>query len=223
MPLEHADEAQRLAEHYSQMYDGELLNLADDSDSLTEIAQQALRNEMKKRGLDQAGQSTAPSETPLNLDRPAKVFLEPSLRRRSPEPVFSAASEVATHEFTWKTPLCECDDEAQSWQITEVLRRAGIDSWVDRPSSRFFVKPIAINVAADQLDQAREIIAQPIPQDIVDDSKAEYPEYELPTCPHCGAADPILEDAEDGNSWACEACGGQWKDSAGDLGGKAGE
>ena len=53
MSIEHADEAQRLAAHYSQMYDGELLNLEADAADLTEAARQALHNELKRRGLSE--------------------------------------------------------------------------------------------------------------------------------------------------------------------------
>ena len=45
-------EWQKLTETYSKMYDDELLDLAADSDDLTELAQQVLRDEMRKRGLE---------------------------------------------------------------------------------------------------------------------------------------------------------------------------
>ncbi|HEX8810726.1 MAG TPA: hypothetical protein VF742_01915, partial [Terracidiphilus sp.] len=45
------EEWRRLGEHYAQMLDGELLQLANDYSDLTEVAQQALRDEMSKRGL----------------------------------------------------------------------------------------------------------------------------------------------------------------------------
>ena len=44
-------ERQRLTETYGKMYDAELLELAEDSGNLTETAQQALSDEMRKRGL----------------------------------------------------------------------------------------------------------------------------------------------------------------------------
>lgn len=45
------EEWRRLSEHYTQMLDGELLQLANDYSDLTEVAQRALRDEMRKRGL----------------------------------------------------------------------------------------------------------------------------------------------------------------------------
>ena len=70
-----------------------------------------------------------------------------------------------------------------------------------------------IVVAADQLEKAREIISKPIPEEIVEQSKAPIEEYVPPVCPSCGAADPILEGADPVNSWRCESCGKQWTDA----------
>jgi hypothetical protein len=120
-------------------------------------------------------------------------------------------------EFTWKTPLCDCESYEEAWQISEALRRAGIESWIERPGARqpvvwdqSMVGNLQVRVAADQLDQAREIAAKQIPQEIVDESHEDVPEYEPPKCPNCGAEDPVLESAEPTNSWLCEACGKQW-------------
>jgi tRNA(Ile2) C34 agmatinyltransferase TiaS len=69
-------------------------------------------------------------------------------------------------------------------------------------------------VAADQLEQAREIAARPIPQEIIDEFNAPPEEYKPPVCPKCGAEDPVLESADPVNSWLCESCGEQWSDPA---------
>jgi len=201
MPLEHANEAQRLAEHYREMYDGELLRLAGEIDGLTDIAKQALRNEMELRGLNRPAAAPRPS-TISGSDR-----LLPPVENSSDE------DGPPQDEFTWMTKLCDCDTREQAWQLREVLRRAGIDSRLEVPA-RYAIDRThpRILVAADQLDQALEISAKPIPQDVIDESKMEIPEYAVPTCPRCGAADPILENVEPSNEWSCEACGAQWKD-----------
>jgi ribosomal protein L37AE/L43A len=126
------------------------------------------------------------------------------------------------HDYTWKTQLCECDGLEEAWQISEVLKQAGIESWIERPGSRrYSVVPDAsmegdlqVLVAADQLDQARAIAARPIPQEIVEQSKMQAPEFEPPVCPVCGAGDPVLEDVDPFNTWKCEACGKEWTESA---------
>jgi hypothetical protein len=67
-----------------------------------------------------------------------------------------------------------------------------------------------ILVAADQLDEAQRIIAQPVPQDIIDESKIEIPEYQMPSCPRCHDQEPTLVGTEPSNQWLCESCGNEW-------------
>ena len=115
--------------------------------------------------------------------------------------------------------LCECEDQEEAWQIREVLRGARIESWIDRPG--YYVSPgignLQIMVAADQIEKAHEITSRPIPQEIVEQSKMDIPDYEPPVCPSCGAADPVLEGADPVNSWRCESCGKQWTEQAEDA------
>jgi len=210
-------EWQRLTEHYHAMFDGELEELAIGFADLTEMAREVLRNEMKNRGLAMPGENpaagTRPQSAPLRF---ASVAVSDAV---SEEPGDLDTNEEDDHpkEFTWKTPLCGCEDEAQAWQISEALRRAGIESWIARPGANHavvwderMVGNLQVLVAADQLDEAREIAAGPIPQDIIEDSRVDVPEYVAPSCPNCGAEDPVLESAEPANSWLCEACGKQW-------------
>ena len=69
-------------------------------------------------------------------------------------------------------------------------------------------------LSADQLEQAKTVIAQPIPQDIINTWKelAEAPVYEIPRCPKCKALDAILESVEPSNRWLCESCGYTWSE-----------
>jgi hypothetical protein len=222
MGVNPAEDWQRLTEYYREISDGELLQLAAEFADLTETARQVLRSEMRNRGLDEP---RAAGVARTNSDRPAP------LRRDWPEfsdtGDFESGAAAANEEddsptgYTWKTLLCECDDWEQAWQIYEVLRRAGIESWVERPGSGI-VYPRVL-VAADQLDEAREIAARPIPQEVVDELRQVPPEFELPKCPQCGAEDPVLESVEPANAWLCEACGKQWTEPAAELDGKAEE
>ena len=95
-----------------------------------------------------------------------------------------------------------------------MLRRAGIDSWIEAPENRGGREWPRVVVAADQLDEARAIAEQPIPQDILDEVNDAHSarEYEVPTCPQCGAPDPILESVEPSNNWLCESCEHTWSD-----------
>jgi hypothetical protein len=117
-------------------------------------------------------------------------------------------------EFSWKSPLCEGDSEEQALAICEMLRLAKLDCWYEGPGRGWSVGGSRVIVSADQLEEARQIASQPIPQSLLDDLRTVVPEYEAPRCPACHAEDPVLESAEPSNNWLCEACGRQWSDPA---------
>ena len=198
------EEWQRLSSLYREMGDIELGELAAGIGDLTEIAQQVLRDELKKRGLP---------ETPPPIEDRAVSYLAHDAQWDSvddtPEQTDSDQGGSA-REYTWKTPLCECDTSKEAWQLVLALRQAGIDSWVERPQSAAAYP--RVSVAADQLDKARKLASCPIPQEIIDDLSDEAPVYQLPSCPKCGAPDPTLESVEPSNAWHCESCGNDWTD-----------
>jgi ribosomal protein L37AE/L43A len=207
-------EWQRLTQLYREMGDGELEELDADKGDLTEVAQQVLRDEMKKRG----------------LDGPSKPGTEPNQEGNFGASKWGTGNDAAVVEktgeasdppveYTWKTPLCECDEREVARQIQEMLREAGIESWIEGPGYRagYGLNNPRIVVAADQLEQAREIISRPIPQEIVEHSKMDVPDYEAPVCPSCGTAEPTLESADPVNAWRCESCGKQWTEPVEDA------
>lgn len=202
---------QSLTKLYGEMSDGELLELDDGIADLTELAQQVLRDEMKKRGLNRPRPA---DNAPKFSERP----VAPQWDRGFGSPTAEGETEESDlpHEYTWKTLLCECNEQEEAAPIRLALRQAGIESWIE--GNGFTVTMETGNprilVAADQLEQAREILSRPIPQAIVEESKMEAPEFEFPVCPKCGAEDPVLESADPVNSWLCEECGEQWSDPA---------
>jgi hypothetical protein len=216
LPLMQSDpieEWRRITEVYREKSDEELLELADDFADLTDAAKQVLRDEMRRRGLPLheerqpaiASHESSDQSTASQFDQDG---LESDLAgiEREDDP---------RREYTWKTPLCECNDRVEAWQIYEVLRRAGIESWIEgsRRYPRYadfdHTNPRVV-VAADQIEQARAVVAKPIPQEIIDESRMDRADYEPPSCPKCGAGDPILEGVNPANSWRCEACGMRW-------------
>ncbi len=227
MQTDPALEWRRLAEHYRETSDEELRELARDFSDLTETAQHALRQEMQSRGLGdpRAAASQVPpviayqearSVARKNFD----LFAGPSSNSEllPSDPVDENEDDgqegEAPVEYTWKTLLRECNDLTEARQLTMVLTKVGIQSWIEWPPgySIGFGNPRVV-VAADQLDQACAIAAQPVPQEIIDDSNVEAPEYQTPVCPKCGAEDPTLEGVDPTNSWHCEQCGWDWTDS----------
>jgi hypothetical protein len=232
----------RLTQEYRAMSDEELRDLNRDFADLTEVARQVLSAEMQSRGLDK--KIAEEQQIAASNDRPwTKREVSPFVGRaevaaqggllgsivgsNATEPVpddeESNSESDEPVEYTWKTMLCEGMEYDQAWQIFEVLRRAGIESWIERPGGRRasrvpdqFDGDLRVLVAADELDRARDLIANPIPQDIVDASHQTLPDYEPPCCPACGAEDPVLESAEPVNAWKCESCGREWTDPGGE-------
>ncbi|MGC2635602.1 MAG: hypothetical protein WA294_00375 [Acidobacteriaceae bacterium] len=211
-----AEEWQRLTKLYGEMSDGELEEVANDFANLTETAQPILRDEMKKRGLGDPASASQPAASA----RPVFGGWRAAPSEKSDEddsPSDDSGDDTAEGRstYTWKTDLCARDTYEEAWQVAEMLRRAGIESWPDRPGDTFGnetapSEPIRILVAADQLDEARAVIAQPVPQDIIDQSREKPEDFVPPVCPKCGAADPTLESVVPSDSWICEECGAQW-------------
>jgi hypothetical protein len=210
-----SQEWQRLTEHYRSLYDGELEQITGDFKDLTQTAQEVLRNEMRNRGL---ADPAAPPKRVVRPELPAALPVDPLHIAGDVDPEDYPGGQRETdpaeesdgeREYTWKTPLMDCDDREQALMLKEVLRRAGIESWVQSG-----LTAPRLLVAADQLDEALEIAGQPIPRDVVELISTETPEYVAPKCPQCGAEDPVLESAEPVNSWLCEACGKEWTEPA---------
>ena len=217
MQIDPIEERQRITDLYRRMFDDELLNLAADSRDLTEIARKVLEDELKIRGLGALS----------NAGPPQRTTPEPKLERRgallgnqggAAQIVLDYRSMrmgEAPLEYTWKTLLCDCESMDEALLMCEVLRRAGIDNWIDdqgtdiRNKGLEFPRP-RVMVAADQLDQACAIMNNPIPKEVIADAKIKAPEFEMPRCPECGTNDPALEGVNPFNSWRCEACGNQW-------------
>jgi len=207
-----AEEWQRLTKLYGEMSDGQLIELAETFGDLTEIAQPILRDEMKKRRL---GEPSAPAKPTKDDNRQTfgrwnQGSAEQEADLDAPDEESDESGEGASIEYTWKTQLCDCETSEEAWQVSEVLRLAKIQSWTANPAAEVDMRNIRILVAADQLDEARAVIAKPIPQEIIDQSREKPEDYVPPVCPKCGAPDPTLESVEPIDSWVCEDCGARW-------------
>jgi hypothetical protein len=228
------DEWQRLTAHYRELGDDELRELAADFNDLTETAQQVLRTEMRSRGLgDPETASPAPLASNAPLASPVAIGGSASIHDPTVNPIIAfgrppelvpdtsdaAREDAGPVEYTWKTPLCECDTSQQASELSEALKQAGIESWIENPATRSRYTGLGLSyprvlVAADQLDQARAIAARPIPSQIVEETETDVPDFQPPACPKCGASDPVLETVDPANSWKCEQCGESWTESA---------
>jgi hypothetical protein len=228
MQIDPVSEWQRLTEFYREKGDEELKELAEDFGNLTETAQQVLTTELRSRGLSMPSRNPQQASFQVQAPRDTRFagYVDPDVFRSRDEEGNDGemdssdpgSDEDFPNEFTWKTILCEAGDSTETLQLREALYRAGIESWVDNRASRVGLSGPKILVAADQLEAAQAIAAQPIPQEVIDYVREAAPEYVPPTCPECHAEDPVLESADPSNNWLCEACGARWSDPVPDSG-----
>jgi len=137
-------ERRRLAEVYTNMTDGELVNIAGDTGSLTEAARRALEEEMARRAnLDDAH---AEEQTP-----PAAID------------VLEYQNAVTIRKFR---------DLHEAWMAKGSLDSAGIHSWLaDDNMVRMdwfisnFLGGVKLQVKPEDVDAAEEILDQPISED----------------------------------------------------------
>jgi hypothetical protein len=211
-----AGEWLRLTEHYRKLGDEELLNLARDPSSLTNDAQQVLRNEMSVRRLE-----LPPAEPPAKKRR-AAAYVVPD-----PDSLYAEERELVEILTVWSL--------RDALQLQYILDVAGIPFYmgkekatgIDQVTSNFGEGvPVAVmNVATPWIrDPLKNYhpFDEP-PEEMKERQESDdYPETWVP-CPKCHSEDVILEGRnpepktwkEDFTSkfdWACEACGHRWED-----------
>lgn len=207
-------ECARLTQRYRDLCNEDLLDLAESYTDITPSAKKILSDEMRRRGLDQqitAARIEDPDQ-PDALNR-AEAAMRAALQARRHE-------RFGDHprEYTWKVPLMDCESRDETMQRLTMLMREGIQCWFMDPSGVLSDPTVSrldyrIFVPADQLEEAQRVIAQPIPQDVIDESKMEIPEFVMPRCARCGNKEPVLIGAEAANHWQCESCGNEWTES----------
>lgn len=207
-------ERARLQALYPAMSDEELQKVADDADSLTEVARTVLRAEMLRRGLE------APSETRARVEASGddRTTENPGIaageERRSPKPAI-----VGRYR-----------DLGMASVAKSILDSAGIESFfADDNVIRmdwFYsnaVGGIKLLVRSEDAAEARELLESQAPEKFEVEGIGEY---EQPKCPNCGSLDVSFEEldrkiAHTGllvsipipavkHGWNCHACGHSW-------------
>jgi len=199
--VDRVEEWQRLQASYSSKTDEELQALADESYELTELAQQALKSEIARRGL------------------PFKLKELPKPPGLNPEPgdLDPSERELVVVRQVW--------DLTEARQVKGILDDAGIPSFLGPdnldnveafPSSSSFVNGIDLKVRYVDHQRALYVLSQSLPPE--PQERSEY----VPVCPKCNSREIVfqsLDEEKDSDSspdakfnWKCEACGHQWKD-----------
>jgi DNA-directed RNA polymerase subunit M/transcription elongation factor TFIIS len=207
-----AAEFLRISEHYRQMSDGELLDLAQDPSELTDVAQQALASEISHRGL------TIPSAKPAL--RPNAVPL--------PDPADSNSPEY--DDDRQLVEICTVWSQRDALQLQTLLDNAGIPFFmgpenatgVDAVTSNF-ADGVSVRVMQVGVPWARQAMQTYEPQDDQTPKDQAEPE-DLPVqCPKCRSTEVVFDELVPDESapaanapqkfkWICESCGHEWED-----------
>lgn len=200
------DELQRLALHYGDMSETELMKVARQYDDLHEDAQSLLREEFRRRSL----------EPPL-IDDPA-----PSASYDSRNLVTVARYRDLSEAIVARSVL-EAEDIPCLLKDENTVR-------MDWTLSNF-LGGLRLQVPEDDVPRAQELLGQPLPQSI---EFADESSFDQPACPKCGSTNVELHGAPSAAKviglfvfnvpipsrsphpgeevWHCLACGCNWID-----------
>ncbi len=198
--LDEQRERRRLAENYASMTDGELQKLARNAESLTELAWDALEDEMDRRHLEFA-------------DDPA---LEPRQEMEVRELVtirqFRDLPEALLAKGSLESAGIEC------FLADENLVR--LDWFISN-----FIGGIKLNVRAADVANAQTLLDEPILEGLYVQGIGLY---EQPRCPKCQSLDVNFQELDrpiaymsaflrvpmpvQRPAWHCHACDAEWED-----------
>ncbi len=210
--LDPAGEWLRLSEHYRQQSDDELVGLARQTSELTDVAQQALAQEIANRRL--------------------KIPPEESAAPRSPEPQPDSAEdgESPYAEGRELVGICTVWSLADALKLQRLLYTAGIPFYigpekatgVDAVTSNF-ANGLSVQIMQVGVPWAHQVLQQYFPADEPPEEKADESDNLAIHCPKCHSTEVVFENMDRGpeNSegkpsskfkWNCDSCGHEWED-----------
>jgi hypothetical protein len=193
-------ERQRLADNYAVMTDGELQRLARSAGSLTELASDALEDEMDRRHLEVADDAAAAPRRELEM-------LELMTIRQ-----FRDLPEALLAKGSLESAGIEC------FLADDNLVR--LDWFISN-----FIGGIKLNVRVQDAGNAEKLLDEPILEGLYVDGIGLY---EQPRCPKCQSLDVNFQELDapiaymsaflrvpmpvQRSGWRCHACDEEWED-----------
>jgi hypothetical protein len=203
--LDEQRERRRLAENYAGLTDGELQRLAQGADSLTDLAWEALEEEMERRHLK------CPEETESQPEIEIRELVTVRQFRDLPDALLAKGclESVGIECFLGDENLVRLD-----WFISN------------------FVGGIKLNVRTADAENARKVLDEPILEGLYVQGVGLY---EQPRCPKCQSLDVNFRELDrpiaymsaflrvpmpvHRKAWRCHSCDAEWEDEAVDSGG----
>lgn len=201
-------ERRRLADNYAGMSDGELQRLARSAESLTELAWDALEDEMDRRHLE------------IAEDAGVEPRQEMEVRELVTIRQFRDLPEALLAKGSLESAGIEC------FLADENLVR--LDWFISN-----FIGGIKLNVRAADAENAQKLLDEPILEGLYVHGIGLY---EQPRCPKCQSLDVNFQELDrpiafmsaflrvpmpvQRDGWRCHACDAEWKDDGAAEGSK---
>jgi hypothetical protein len=199
-PLDDRQERRRLAANYASMTDGELQRLARSAESLTELAWDALEDEMDRRHLE------------LSDDAAPEPWQKMEVRELVTIRQFRDLPEALLAKGSLESAGFEC------FLADENLVR--LDWFISN-----FIGGIKLNVHAADAANAQKLLDEPILEGLYVQGIGLY---EQPRCPKCQSLDVNFQELDrpiaymsaflhvplpvQRPAWRCHACNAEWED-----------
>jgi len=220
-------ERRRLAEFYADQLDGELEKVAGQAYELTEIAREALKAELSKRGL-----------TPEFVEQRPVILKKEALPKAGDPPPPKIGNEEPRSgggelELRDMVTIRKFRDLPEALFAKGSLESAGIEcALVDDNMVRldWFISNllggVKLMVNSEDAKEADEILNQPIPEQF---DAAGSGEYQQPHCPQCQSLDVAFQELNkpvayvsafigvplpvSRHAWRCHSCHAEWEDA----------
>ncbi len=199
-------ERRRLAANYAGMTDGELQKLAQSAESLTEIAWDALEDELDRRHLEYSD------------DAPAEARQEMEVRELVTIRQFRDLPEALLAKGSLESAGIEC-----SLADDNLVR---LDWFISN-----FIGGIKLNVRAADAENAQQLLDEPILEGLYVQGVGLY---EQPRCPNCRSLDVNFQELDrpiaymsaflrvpmpvQRPAWRCHECDAEWEDDGNESG-----
>ena len=209
--LDDRQERRRLAANYAGMTDGELQRLAQTADSLTELAWDALEDEMDRRHLEYSDDDCSDDSAP-------EPRQEMEVRELVTIRQFRDLPEALLAKGSLESAGIEC------FLADENLVR--LDWFISN-----FIGGIKLNVRAADAENAQKLLDEPILEGLYVQGIGLY---EQPRCPQCQSLDVNFQELDrpiaymsaflrvpmpvQRPGWRCHACDAEWEDEGADSG-----
>jgi hypothetical protein len=185
-----AAQFQELVTLYGRYGDNELIELGRGMADLTELAQEALKGELTRRGL-----KITPAEEPVET----RVLSEDDLAD------MRAYAESAPAEC-----IFDFKDERTVTAAYYALTVEGIQAIVVSGGARPDRHGPRLVVTAKDAERAAALLARPSAEELEAVTEQAFAGFDLPKCPACGGAETLLESVDPVNQWRCDHCGHTW-------------